>query len=867
MYTTTTRMDVKADVKASPRLAPGTRLGPYEIGDLIGAGGMGEVYRAHDTRLARDVAVKVLRARSGGDPELLRRFAIEARAGGGVNHANILTIYDVGLEGDQPYVVSELLAGATLRARLADGPLPTLRALDVARQVAAGLAAAHEHGVVHRDLKPENLFVTSDGTVKILDFGVAKLLAPAAADEAHAATAPLQTQDGVVVGTAGYMSPEQVRALPTDTRSDLFSLGAILYEMLSGRRAFEAGSAVETGMAILKDEPPPLQAVAPGLELLVARCLEKDPTRRFQSARDLGFALEAVAAPRPAELPAGPRRRPARALGPALGVAAAAFVAGWLIPHVRPSAPAAESFDYRRLTFRSGVVAQARFASDGQIIYDARWGDRGGRAEIFTVRPDSPESRALGLPPSQLLAVSRNGELAVLLDASRPGPRQLSGTLARVPLAGGAPREVLRDVETADWAPDGAALAIARSAGGMDRLEFPVGTLLYETTGSLKSIRFSPRGDHIAFLHHPLPADDRGEVMVVDLDGRARTLSPTWGSISGLAWSPSGEIWFTAAEQGADATLYATTLEGRQRVVVKAPGRLTLLDIAPDGRVLLNRATGRWAISVLAPGEARERDLSWFDWSYIGDFAADGRSLLFFESGQAVGANYRAYLRRTDGTDPVWLGQGGLGALSADGKWALLTQIDRPEVLELVPTGAGETRTLPAGSLTKRTVPAWFPDGKRIAYAGSDAGGSWRVYVQDLDGAPRAISPEGFMLDTAQAVAPDGGSILALDAENRPVILPADGGEPRLVAGLRPGEHVAHWAPDHELFVFGDTIPCPIWRVDPVSARRERVREIAPPITAPAGLRELFLTQDASAYGYSFDATVSDLYLAERRAR
>jgi len=496
------------------------------------------------------------------------------------------------------------------------------------------------------------------------------------------------------------------------------------------------------------------------------------------------------------------------------------------------------------------------------------WGDRAGRSEIFTVRPDSPESRSLGFPGStQLVAVSRNGELAVLVQPSRPGPRQFAGTLARLPLAGGAPREVLHDVETADWTPDGSALAVVRSVNGMGRLEFPVGKVLFETAGTLQSPRFSPSGDRIAFLHPPVQADDRGEVVVVDLEGRARSLTRMWGSVSGLAWSPEDEVWFTAAEEGADASLRATNLGGRERVVVEVPGRLTILDVASDGRVLLSRATGRWAIMVLPPGETRERDLSWFDWSYIGDFAGDGRSILFFESGQAVGANYRAYLRRTDGADPVWLGQGGVGALSPDGKWAVLTQVDRPEVFQLVPTGPGEARTLPVGSVTKRSIPAWFPDGKRIAFTGIEQGRSWRIYVQDLDGLPHAISEEGLVLDTSRSVSPDGRLIIALDARNRPVMLPSEGGETSPVAGINPGEHVAHWGRNNHLYVFTETVPCRVWRVDPASGRREFVREISPMLMAPLGVRELFMSEDASSYAYSFNATVSDLYLAERSGR
>ena len=873
--TSRTPLGTSTDGKGSPQLEAGARLGPYEIGALLGAGGMGEVYRARDTRLSRDVAIKVLRARSLGDPELLRRFAIEARAGGGVNHPNILAIYDVGMQDGIPYVVSELLTGTTMRERLAGGALPVHRVIDYARQVAAGLAAAHDKGVIHRDLKPENLFLTTEGVVKILDFGVAKLLVPdePAGDEGQARTAPAQTQEGIVVGTAGYMSPEQVRGLAIDARSDIFSFGAIVCEMLTGKRAFDAASPIETGMAILKDEPPALQALPPGFDQLVARCLEKSPGQRFQSARDVGFALDVLAAPGAAAAPAPPaasaprRSWSARSVWPVLGIAAAAFVGGWWARRAPASSPGAPPLSYRRLTFRSGVVNEARFAPDGQTVYDASWADRGGRSEIFTVRPDSPESRSLGLAGStRLVAVSRQGELAVLLDPSRPGPRQYAGTLARVPLAGGAPREVQRDVETADWTPDGSALAIVRSANGSDRLEFPIGKVLFETAGWLQSVRFSPAGDRLAFLHHPVPGDDRGEVVVVDLYGHAKSLTRVWGSASGLAWSPEGEVWFTAAEEGADAALHGSTVDGRERVIAKVPGRLAILDIASDGRMLLSRATARWAIAVLAPGETRERDLSWFDWSFIGDLAGDGRSILFFESGQAVGANYRVYLRRTDGTDPVWLGQGGMGALSPDGAWAALTQIDRPEVLALVPTGPGEARTLPAGAVTKRSIAAWFPDGRRIAFAGIEPGQSWRIYVQDLDGPPHAISPDGLVLDTARAVSPDGRFIIAMDADNRPVILPSEGGAMSRVAGIRADEHVAHWAAGNRLYVFSQaTVPCPVWRVDPASGQRELVREISPLLMAPVGLRELYMTPDASSYAYSYNATVSDLYLAERK--
>src|SRR5580704_11128238 len=284
-------------------LTSGTKLGPYEIQSPLGAGGMGEVYRARDARLNRDVAVKILPASFSADPDRLQRFALECRAAAALNHPNILSIFDIG-SGDigdvqgAPYVVSELLEGETLRDRLREGPLPSRKAIDYARQIASGLAAAHDKGIVHRDLKPENLFITNDGRAKILDFGLAKLTRPEDDASGDAPTQQIATDAGTVMGTVGYMAPEQVRGKPADPRSDIFAFGAILYEMLSGKRAFRGESAVEVMSAILKEDPPDLtetnRNVSPALERIVRHCLEKNPAERFQSARDVAFNLDAL---------------------------------------------------------------------------------------------------------------------------------------------------------------------------------------------------------------------------------------------------------------------------------------------------------------------------------------------------------------------------------------------------------------------------------------------------------------------------------------------------------------------------------------------------------------------------------------------
>src|SRR6266540_1384655 len=284
----------------NPPLSSGTRLGRYEIRSQIGAGGMGEVYRARDPRINRDVAIKVLPATFSTDVERLRRFELEAQAVGRLNHPNILSVFDVDSHEGSPYVVYELLEGETLRECLHGEPLPPRKAIEYAMQIARGLAAAHGKGIVHRDLKPENVFVTRDGRVKILDFGLARqALAFAGADVTASPTFERHTEPGTVLGTVGYMSPEQVRGETGDHRSDIFSFGCVLYEMLMGRRAFQRGTAAETMTAILREEPPEpdpalATAVPPGLVRIVHHCLEKEADQRFQSASDVAFALEAL---------------------------------------------------------------------------------------------------------------------------------------------------------------------------------------------------------------------------------------------------------------------------------------------------------------------------------------------------------------------------------------------------------------------------------------------------------------------------------------------------------------------------------------------------------------------------------------------
>jgi len=489
---------------------PGTRLGPYEIVAPLGAGGMGEVYRARDTRLGRDVALKLLPEGVAGDPSRLSRFESEARAVAALSHPNVLAIHDVGSEGGTAYVVTELVEGVTLRERLVDGALAPARAAGIAAQLAQGLAAAHDRGVIHRDLKPENVMLTPEGRAKLLDFGLAKReVAEAAGSGSLAPTLAAMTEPGAVLGTTGYMSPEQVRGQAVDARSDLFSLGIVLYEMLSGRPPFHGPSSADTMTAILREDPAPIGAgatdVPPALERIVGRCLEKSPAARFRSAADLAFALEAIAGGGSS----GAHARAAEA-APARGVT------------------------FRKLTFRNGHVSVARFTPDGaSVVYGAAWDGR--PYEVFSSRTGSPESRGLGVPAGSLLAMSAGGEMAISLGYRHTRWFQVGGTLARVPLAGGGVRPLQKDVGHADWSPDGRTLALVRYREGRCVLEYPAGRVLHETGDWLSFCRVSPDGRHVAFGRNHRTGEGEADVCVVDDAGTLRVLVEDMTNLSGIA--------------------------------------------------------------------------------------------------------------------------------------------------------------------------------------------------------------------------------------------------------------------------------------------------------------------------------------------
>ena len=853
-------------------LTVGDRLGPYEILGLLGAGGMGEVYRARDSRLGRPVAVKVIRGTAGPDSTARHRFELEARAVSALNHPNIVTIHDVGFHEGQPYIVCELLEGEKLSRRLATAPLRPKAALELGLQILSGLIAAHGSGIVHRDLKPDNLFITRDGRLKILDFGLAKLVKPQSAGgvQTSAPTVSAVTEPGAVVGTARYMSPEQVCGEPLDHRADLFSFGVVFYEMVAGEAAFKGRSGPEVTSAVLKDEPPPLpaavQAALPGLEPIVRHCLEKDREQRFQSARDLSFALTTLARrPDPgANQPAArPRRRAVAAFTAAVLVAAlGGFIAGQYLSSA--SAPS-----YRPLTFQRGTVLSARLAPDGDtVVYSAEWDGR--PAHIFSTRPHSPESRPLDLKEADILAISPSGEMAVLRDRRYLGAWATRGTLARVPLAGGAPRDVLADVQEADWSSDGAALAVARVVGGKYRLEFPIGNVLYETTGWLSNPRLSGDGDLVAFIEHPVPGDDRGAICTIGADRQKRTLSDGWASAYGLAWSPGGdEVWFTAAEIGQNAALHAVGLSGRPRVVARSPGRLTIQDTAPDGRTLMTVSRLRLYMKLSTPDGGIPRDLSWLDTPVVTDLSADGRTVLFIEGGTGSrSGSYAVYMRTTDGAPAVRLGDGSVAALSPDGAWAAAIVLSPRPSLTLLPTGADQPRTLDRGDIANYYAVTWFPDGQSVLFAGSEQGRDVRLYVQDVRGGkPAPISAEGVrIVENGNPMTSDGEHVAAVDQTGRVLLHPTEAGEGRPIPGLDPGDLPIRWSPDGgSLFVFrrGD-LPARVYRLRIADGRKELVTELIPSDSAGTrDVRSVLVTPDGKSRVFTYSQTLSDLYLVD----
>ncbi len=855
-------------------ISPGTAIGPYEIIDALGSGGMGEVYRARDTRLDRIVAFKII-GQTLGSPTAVRRFELEARATSAINHSNIVALYDVGEHEGAPYLVTESLQGETLRERIHRGPIPAAKAIEFARQIASGLAAAHDRGIVHRDLKPENIFITSDGNVKILDFGLAKVAAAMALDAPTVHVEFGMTGVGSIVGTASYMSPEQVRGENLDYRSDLFSFGAVFFEMLTASAAFRQATPVETMHAVLNKEPGEIPVVSPTTAqaaFIVRQCLEKNPRERFQSARDLELHLGAMVSGRissgsavvPA-LPVPPKRRLIAAVAIVLGLVAAlgaGFVAG------RRGASAPEPV-FRQLTFRRGRVESARFTGDGHtVVYSAAW--EGAPLELFSTRIENPDSRSIEIKSASLLSVSSAGEMAVAIERRTMFGFVSLGTLARMPLVGGLPREVMKEVVHADWSPDGSALAVARSKSGKFSLEYPIGKVLYESAGWIADVRVSRDGRSLAFVEHPVYGDDGGDICVLGPDGKKEVVSAGWASATGVAWSPRGnEIWFTASEAGPNASLWAAKPGGARRLLLRSRGRATLLDVTQAGDALISEGRLRLIMAYRDGLRGADQIESWLDATLASDISADGSTLVFDELGEGMrGHKYSVFLRKPDGSPAVRIGDGYQGSLSSDERSVAALIPGSPEGITILPTGAGEAVILERGPLVSYAAVTWLPGGREVLIAAREKDGPPKLYLQEVKGGPpHAVSPAGYSFPVFTSPAsPDGGASVAVDPQGQLSVVRFIDGTVQRLKGYEAGDRMIRWSGDgRSVYVLrAQEMPGSIWKISLDSGAREQVISLAP--TDPAGYLSLIsaqITPGATHLSYSFGQHLSDLYLVQ----
>ncbi len=834
--------------------------GRYRIERELGAGGMATVYLARDHRHDREVAIKVLR------PELAAvigadRFLSEIKTTANLQHPHILPLFDSGEADGFLFYVMPFIDGESLRSRLTrEKQLPVGDAVRIATEVAGALDYAHRHGVIHRDIKPENILL-HDGRALVADFGIALAASKAGGGR--------MTETGMSLGTPLYMSPEQAMGEREITaRSDVYALGCVTYEMLVGDPPFTGSTAQAIVAKVLTEKPiPPSRArdtIPEEVNEAILIALAKLPADRFSTAAEFATALNG----------GGPtvRRRgdavahtgtPARQWQRTMLAAAALLMltVGFLAGRAGLGRHAATGIVFSPKTFHREGIFNARYAPDGRAIVLSATSVN-NVPELFILRPDYPEQASLGLPDSHLLSISSKGELAILVRAEHSNHRVFQGTLARVPLDGGAPREVLDSVREADWSPDGSELAIIHGVHGRDRLEFPIGKVLYETAGYVSDAKVSPDGKHVAFAAHPYRWDDRGTIDIIDRLGKTSVVTREFASLEGLAWRPNGGELLFSGYGTSGLVVYGLSESGALREVLSGPGDLTVQDVSRGGQVLLTRDDEPYRLMLKDRGSASERDVSWLNLPFHPILTRDGALLAFTDGSASAGANYEVMMRKSDGDKVARLGEGAAFGFSPDGRSLLTVIPSRPPRVVLYPTAAGVERTVNVGSFESIASADWFPDAKSILLCGNKVNEANRCYAHSLDGGEsHALTPPG---TTSGLVSPDGKEVVAYGQALGHVRYPVAGGAGQEVPHLAFNEHVVRWSSDgRALFVVGVNSRT-VDRLDLATGIRKPFLTLAPENpNEPMRIFYAALSDDNAVYAYIASPRLSQLFTVD----